>query len=305
MYVGVNGTRLWFDVDGPALVPAGSEMRERPTVVLVHGGPGSYDHSYFKPGFAALAAEAQIVYLDLRGHGRSEWGDPTEWSFEVCADDLRAFCDALGIARPVMFGHSMGGFVAMLYGARHAGHAGALVLQSTMARFDLARLVAGFRRFGGDEVAALAERDYGGDAVSAEEWDRVFAVFGPRVPGGEELARRIRNPAVSERGMELLRGFDALEQLAHVECPTLVCVGELDPVTPVAVAREIHDALPEGIGRLAVIEGAGHFPWKDAPDTYWPLLIEFLNTAPYRPGSPERASPSSGSRSADVPRDVG
>ena len=131
MQVEVNGTRLWFDVDGPALVPDGPAMRERPTVVLLHGGPGSFDHSYFKPDFARLAEAAQVVYLDLRGHGRSEWGDPADWSFEMCADDVRAFCDALGIARPVVYGHSLGGFVAMVYAARHPGHAGALVLQST------------------------------------------------------------------------------------------------------------------------------------------------------------------------------
>jgi proline iminopeptidase len=51
MHIDVNGTRLWFDVDGPALVPDGSQLRQRPTVVLVHGGPGVYDHSYFKPDF--------------------------------------------------------------------------------------------------------------------------------------------------------------------------------------------------------------------------------------------------------------
>ena len=56
MQVEVNGTRLWFDVDGPSLLPAGSTMAERPTVVLLHGGPGSYDHSYFKPDFTALSA---------------------------------------------------------------------------------------------------------------------------------------------------------------------------------------------------------------------------------------------------------
>lgn len=64
MQVEVNGTRLWFDVDGPALVPDGPAMRERPTVVLLHGGPGSYDHSYFKPEFERLSLEAQVVYLD-------------------------------------------------------------------------------------------------------------------------------------------------------------------------------------------------------------------------------------------------
>jgi pimeloyl-ACP methyl ester carboxylesterase len=279
MQVEVNGTRLWFDVDGPALVPDGPGMRVRPTVVLLHGGPGSYDHSYFKPEFARLSPEAQVVYLDLRGHGRSEWGDPADWSFEVCADDVRVFCDALGIARPVVYGHSMGGFVAMLYGARHPGHARALVLQSTNARFDLARLVEGFRRFAGDEVAEIAERSYSGDPVSEEEWARVFARFGPRVPGEQELARRIRNPEIHAHGMELLRTLDVLDRLGGVGCPTLVCVGELDPVTPVAAAQEIVDALPAGSARLEVIEGAGHFTWKDFPDRYWPLLTEFVTTA--------------------------
>src|SRR5262245_40621546 len=145
MHAEVNGARLWFDVDGASLVPGGPRMRERPTVVLVHGGPGSYDHSYFKPHFARLTQHAQVVYLDLRDHGRSSRHDATAWSFEACADDLRAFCDTVGISRPMVLGHSMGGFVAMLYGARHPGHAAAIVAQSTMARFDLERLVDGFR----------------------------------------------------------------------------------------------------------------------------------------------------------------
>ena len=45
MHVAFNETLLWFDVDGPALVPDSPAMRRRPTVVLLHGGPGSFDHS--------------------------------------------------------------------------------------------------------------------------------------------------------------------------------------------------------------------------------------------------------------------
>ncbi|MGH7404390.1 MAG: alpha/beta fold hydrolase [Candidatus Methylomirabilales bacterium] len=67
--------------------------------------------------------------------------------------------------------------------------------------------------------------------------------------------------------------------MAHVDCPTLVSVGELDPITPVAAAREIVDAMPEGSAQLEVIEGAGHFPWKDVRDRYWPLVTEFVATA--------------------------
>lgn len=276
MHVEVNGTRLWFDVDGAVVVPNGAAMRERPTIVLLHGGPGSYDHSYFKPEFAPLTRHSQVVYLDLRDHGRSARHDPADWTFEVCADDVRAFCDTLGIAKPIVYGHSMGGFVAMLYGARHPGHAAALVLQSTMARFDLARLVEDFRRFGGDEVAELARRDFGGEPVTDAESARIFAAFGPNLPDQDQLDRRIDNPELGTHGMARLREFDVVDQLRRIECPTLVCVGELDPVTPVAAALEIIDALPQGIGRLELIEGAGHFPWKDAPDWYWQVIEDFV-----------------------------
>jgi proline iminopeptidase len=281
MHIEVNGTRLWFDVEGPSLVPDGPTMRQRPTVLLVHGGPGSYDHSYFKPDFGRLAATAQVVFVDLRDHGRSGRGDPGAWSFQQCANDLRAFCDALGIVRPIVLGHSMGGFIVMLYGARHPCHAGGLILASTMARFDLERLVDGFRRFAGDEVAELASRDYGGDDVSDEDWDRVYAAFGPRVLDADELARRVRNVDIGTHGMALLRSFDVIDLLPRIDAPTLVCVGDHDPVTPIAAAREICDALAPGVGRLEIIEGAGHFAWKDQPAAYWSVIERFVaETAP-------------------------
>ena len=281
MYVEVNGTRLWFDVDGLGLVPDGPAMRARPTVVLIHGGPGSYDHSYFKPEFARLTEAAQVVYVDLRGHGRSDWGDVANWSFEVCADDVRSFCDVLGITRPVVYGHSLGGFVALVYGARHPGHAAALVLQSTNARFELQRVVEAFRRAGGDEVAAIVERVYGGDpdSVTTEEWARCFALFGPHVLGEDKQARKLVNQELRAHGLDLMRGFDVRDQLGRIECPTLVCVGELDPITPVAAAEEIVGALRPGVARLEVIEGAGHFTWNDAPDRYWLLLTDFVARA--------------------------
>lgn len=277
MEMEVNGTRLWFDIDGLVLVPDGPEMRERPTIVLLHGGPGSFDHSYFKPDFERLSAEAQVVYLDLRGHGRSTHGDPADWGFEVCADDLRAFCDALGIVRPVVYGHSLGGYVAMVYGARHPGHASGLVLQSTNAVFDLARVVEVFRGVAGDEVADIVERVYTNDpSVTDEEWARCWVLFGPWVPGKEEKARIVRHEGLNAPGLDLMRAFDGRADLARIVSPTLVSVGELDPITPVAAAQEIAEALPEEIVQLDVIEGAGHFPWRDAPDRYWSTLSDFV-----------------------------
>jgi pimeloyl-ACP methyl ester carboxylesterase len=282
MHVEVNGARLWFDVDGSSLVPDGPKLRERPTVVLVHGGPGSFDHSYLKPDFARLAEVAQVVYLDLPGHGRSDWGDPDAWSFELCGDAVRGFCDALGIADPVVYGHSLGGFVAMVYAIRHPGHAGALALQSTFARFDLDRIEEEFRRRGGDEAGKVARLVYGGEGASVtdEEWERTWRLIGHWVPGDEEEARTVVNAEVNRTGGERMRAFDVVADLGVVDCPVLVCVGELDAITPVSAAREIFGALPEGRARLEVVEDAGHFTWRDAPDRYWPLLLDFVRSYP-------------------------
>ena len=54
-------------------MPDGPSMREKPTLLLLHGGPG-FDHSIYKPVYSSLADCAQIVYLDHRGNGRSDAG---------------------------------------------------------------------------------------------------------------------------------------------------------------------------------------------------------------------------------------
>jgi pimeloyl-ACP methyl ester carboxylesterase len=212
----------------------------------------------------------QVVYLDLRGHGRSEWGDPASWRFELCADDVHEFCDTLGIAKPVVYGHSLGGFVAMVYAVRHPGCAGALVLQSTMARFDLNRLVEEFRRVGGDGVAAVAERVYGGDSrtVTPEEWAPCWRLFGPWVVGEQERERTVVNQELNEPGLELMRGFDVVDQLGRIDCPTLVCVGELGPATPVAAARRSSTRYPKGSAASRWSRGQAISPgWTRRPAT--------------------------------------
>src|SRR5258705_13536961 len=109
MRVLVNGVRLFFDVEGARLVPDGPIMREKPTLLLLHGGPG-FDHSIYKPAYLSLADCAQIVYLDHRGNGRSDAGPKEAWTLGQWGDDVRAFCD-----RPIVLGASFGGKDAMAY----------------------------------------------------------------------------------------------------------------------------------------------------------------------------------------------
>jgi len=60
MYVKVNGTRLFFDVVGSSLQPVGEEMKPKPIVIALHGGPG-LDHSYLRP-LDPLGDVAQVIY---------------------------------------------------------------------------------------------------------------------------------------------------------------------------------------------------------------------------------------------------
>src|SRR3989441_10567538 len=117
MRVLVNGVRLFFDVEGAGLVPEGPTMREKPTILLLHGGPG-FDHSIYKPAFSALADVAQVIFLDHRGNGRSDPGSEETWTLTQWSDDAREFCEVLGIARPIACGAAFGGTVALAYATR-------------------------------------------------------------------------------------------------------------------------------------------------------------------------------------------
>lgn len=271
MFVRVNGERLYFDVEGAGLAPDGDAMRERPTMLLLHGGPG-FDHTQFKPAFSALADVAQVIYLDLRGNGRSTGDDPAAWTLAQWADDVRGFCDTLGIARPIVYGASFGGFVAQAYAARHPDHPAGLVLTSTAAKVEFPAVFEAFERIGGPAARAVAEA-YWTDPTPASR-ARYFEVCLPlyRVradPAANPGRRCIMRPQVAlhfngprnEHGrMDFRAALDALR------CPVLVLAGGRDPVTPVAFGEAIVACLPPGLGRLEVFPDCGHGVVPDDPE---------------------------------------
>jgi proline iminopeptidase len=171
-------------------------MREKPTLLMLHGGPGS-DHSIYRPAYSALSDIVQIIYLDHRGNGRSEDGPRESWNLAQWGDDVRAFCEALGIVKPIVLGASFGGMVALAYATRHPEHPAKLVLISTEAVGGsyAERRVELFGRFGGAKVGALARRRFleihgHPDQASLEAWRGLAIPLYTRVPRDPDAARR-------------------------------------------------------------------------------------------------------------------
>ncbi len=286
MHVFVNGVRLFFDVEGASLVPDGAAMREKPTLILLHGGPG-FDHSIYKPAFSALSDTAQVVFLDHRGNGRSDPGPQESWTLSQWADDVHAFCVALGIVRPIVYGASFGGTVALAYATRHPTHPAKLILVSTEAAGDthLARRVELFERFGGPEVGALARRRFvegqgHTDSASVEAWLRLAFPLYPRTPRNPDVARRVvRHPEVTHWFMRPGgegHMFNLVPGLSGVQCPTLVLGGEDDPMTPIECQADIAAALPAHLVRFERFPGCGHAVIPDAPERAMAVIRDFI-----------------------------
>ena len=281
MHTIVNGTRIWFDVEGAGMVPDGGAMRVRPTLVLLHGGPG-FDHSSFKPGHSVLTDVAQIVYVDHRGNGRSGYSDPSLWTLDQWADDLRSLFDHLVIERPVVLGLSFGGFVAQSLALRHPDHVGGLVLSSTAAKFRLDRCLETFLRLHGAHARAVAEAFWTapGDAARVRDYmEFCFPLYNP-TPRCENAAKRSTfNPAMLAHFFkadgEGFR-FDFRDRLQSIRCPTLVLGGDLDPVTPLADSEDIAAALPPALVQLERFADAGHGVGRDQPERYFALVRQFL-----------------------------
>ena len=284
MRVLVNGIRLFFDVEGAAFVPESGAMRERPTLILLHGGPGM-DHTGYKPRFSQLADLCQVVYLDHRGNGRSDPATSDTWTLAQWGDDVYAFCEALGISRPIVYGASFGGAVAMSYATRHPGHPGKLILVSAEAAggAHFAERIAMFERLGGPEVGALARRRFLGgevDPAMLQDWIRLaFPVYTriPRDPGA--VARAVLRPEVNlwfTRPGGEGRTYDLLPALRRVQCPTLVLGGEEDPMTPIVCQEEIAAALPAHLVRFERFPDCGHGVVHDAPERAMAVIREFI-----------------------------
>ncbi|CAM2975783.1 alpha/beta fold hydrolase [Hathewaya histolytica] len=107
-------------------------------ILFIHGGPGLC-HNYFLPYLEGLSDKNTLIFYDQRGNGKSffEIGNDDEISLETFIDDIEFIRTSLNIDRLNIFGHSMGGFLAINYALKYGDNVNKLVLSNSIPlRFE-------------------------------------------------------------------------------------------------------------------------------------------------------------------------
>jgi pimeloyl-ACP methyl ester carboxylesterase len=280
MLMEVRGKNLFFEVLGSHLTIDGAEIKEKPILILLHGGPGGSDHTVYRPIFDHLSDIAQIIFLDMAGCGRSEPPVNNEYSIESWADDVAELCRLLGIVKPIVLGNSAGGMVAGVLATRHPDVPGKVVLASTQARITHERSLEMFRKLGGDNAVECAKRALI-DVCTFEsivEFSEVCMTLYNTTPQTHPRTSILRPEAVvgfHEKGGAWHR-MDFLDELPNVTCPVMVMVGDHDPITPVADSEDMVKALPPHLVRYERFTNSGHSVWRDEPEKAFRVIREFI-----------------------------
>ena len=240
-----------------------------PPLVLLHAFP--LDSRLFDPVRTPLAGWVRLLTPDLRGFGAgAALGDPPPApDLGLLADDVLALLDAEGIARAIVGGVSMGGYVALAFLRKYPDRVAGLVLADT--------------RSGADDAAALERRGLAaaradtGDIATGGEAITPLIADGTAGPVRDDLARiagEVPAPTIAWAQRAMAARPDSSDVLAATHVPVLIVVGERDAVTPPAVARQLAALAAEA--ELVELSGVGHLTPAEDPAGFADALIGWL-----------------------------
>jgi pimeloyl-ACP methyl ester carboxylesterase len=274
-FLEVAGGRIAYDVTG-----------EGPLVVLSHGiGDRRQAYRFLAPRLAQ--AGYRVASADLRGHGESSMGWKSVTGTEAIsrtdvAGDLLALIRHLG-GPAVIVGHSISGGAATIAAAMEPELVSGIVEINPFTRTQKVSLggLVRIRRYRRGLLRLMGTQML----RSLSLWLRYLDVAYPAKPADYDdymaaLAAKLREPGRMAEFMKTGKSTpaDAGAQLPNISCPALVVMGTLDPdfADPGAEGDAIIAAMPSGLGTVAMVNGAGHYPHAQSPDEVAALVIPFL-----------------------------
>jgi pimeloyl-ACP methyl ester carboxylesterase len=270
-FLSVDGGTIAYEVTGAG-----------PLVVLAHGmGDSRASYRFVVPQL--VAGGYRVAAVDLRGCGESS----TEWAGYTRTDiagDLTALVRHLG-GPAVLVGHSISGGAVTIAAAQAPELVDGIVELAPFTRKQAIKLGdLRVKRYRAGATPLMLASILG----SVKWWHKYLdvAVPGPKPADWDDQLRRnaaqLGEPGRMKAMQRMTRSapVDADAQLGNVHCPALIIEGSLDPdwADPRAEGEAIVAAMPAGIAKLEVIDGAGHYPHTQFPDETVGLLLPFLKT---------------------------
>lgn len=238
-------------------------------VVLVHGGGLT---SRMWGGFVEAAAPThRLLTPDTRNHGGTDNPSGT-FSYTLAADDLAGFIAALGLEQPVVMGYSDGGIIVQTFLIAHPGVASAAVIGGATNRVAADdHYMAGMMAFYGyDRRGELPAAVLDALEVNAPDFaGRLKALHG--TDAAPDRWRELHQLAWPVWTTEMIIPAD---QLATIDVPVLVVLGQNDDFFQPADALALAEALPKG--EIAIIPGASHSAFRERPEIFAALVLDFL-----------------------------
>jgi pimeloyl-ACP methyl ester carboxylesterase len=214
-------------------------------LILLHGGIDT--HRLWDPFITHFSERFRVITPDSRGHGRTVNPDPG-LSYRVMADDMAAFIQALDLERPMVFGFSDGGQIALEIGMRYPGLTRGLVVGGAWFRFSI-QYQEGLRRAGYEGPGQV-------NFKTIDQNDR---------PGWRDRMRKSHPRSDPDYYLSFLEDISRMwwtpldyqrEDFEKIEQPTLILIGEYDEAVPPQESREMAGMIPDA--ELAIIPGVGH-----------------------------------------------
>ncbi|MEY4991341.1 MAG: hypothetical protein RI948_207 [Bacteroidota bacterium] len=237
-------------------------------LVILHGLFGFSDN--WQTHAKKLAAYYEVTLVDLRNHGHSGWSD--EFSYALMVQDLHELLTDLGIQKPILLGHSMGGKLAMHFDQTYPNSIEKLLVVDMGVKAyppHHAHILAAIHAIDLTKMSARSEAETILKTFVESEGIRQFLLKNLYWEEKGKLAWRVNFPVLEASMTEILSALPAQESFT----PTLFIRGLLSNYILDDDIPVLESYFPDS--QLASIPNAGHWVHAEAPEAFLDAVLSF------------------------------